>query len=710
MAREGEIQEFIGISASREIGWGERLTAVVAAQKERLFLFSPVCLGTGIALYFSLKGEPRWMEISIPLVLTIMALAYLWPRRLNHIVLYGASILMMAGFLCSSGMMAAKIRTAMVATPMLERSLGPATVEGRIASIEFLEDGEGVRLILQDIVIDSLAPEETPHSIRLKVRKGDNLQPGDRISVLAELNPPSAPVAPGAYDFQRFAFFRQIGAFGFSYKDPVVIKKAEDGVTLWLEHLRQYAGARILEAMPPDEAGIANALMTGERAAISEKNMEDMRNSGIVHIISISGLHITMIAGVVFFVVRFLMALFPTFALYHPIKKYSAVIALIVTILYMCMVGATVPTVRSVIMTGIVLLAVMLDRIPLSLRVVAIAALLILVFVPEAVVGPSFQMSFAAVAGLVAFYEATRTFWVGLYRNSGWFRRGLIYLAGVCITTVIASLATAPFSIYHFQQFANYGLLANLLAVPLTSFVVMPAILLAYALMPLGLEAPALWMVGQGISGMLWVSQTVASLPHAIWTPAVWPMGALLSFVLALFLLFLLQGWARVLSVAPLVAGVLFIMAMSPPDILVSASGKLVAVNQVSDGKVYVTTIRAEKFVSEAWMRQFGYGTEKPDRMPGPGMDCDDMGCRFLRDGRKIALSFHPAGHQDDCVWADILIAEDPVRAAPCAASIMIDRFDLWRDGAYAVWAAGMKVKSVGQMRGGRPWTVSNKR
>lgn len=710
MAREGEIQEFIGIRASQEIRWRERLVAVIAAQKDRLFLFSPVCLGTGIALYFSLKSEPMWLGIAVPLVLAIIGLSLIWSRRLNHIGLYVTAIVLMGGFLCASGMAAAKIRTAIIATPMLERSVGPAMVEGRIANIEFLEDGEGARLILQDIVIEDMALQETPYSIRLKVRKSADLRPGDRISVLAELNPPSAPVAPGAYDFQRFAFFRQIGAFGFSYKDPVVIKKAEDGVALWLEHLRQYVGARILEAMPPDEAGIANALMTGERAAISEKNMEDMRNSGIVHIISISGLHITMIAGVVFFVVRFLMALFPTFALYHPIKKYSAVIALVVTVLYMCMVGATVPTVRSVIMTGIVLLAIMLDRIPLSLRVVAIAALLILVVVPEAVVGPSFQMSFAAVAGLVAFYEATRTFWVGIYRNSGWFRRGLVYLAGVCITTVIASIATAPFSIYHFQQFANYGLLANLLAVPLTSFVVMPAILLAYVLMPFGLEAPALWLAGKGLSGMLWISHTVAHLPYAIWTPEVWPMGALLSFVGALLLLFLLQGLARALSAVLLIAGVLFIVVTPRPDILVSASGKLVAVNQTSSGKVYVTTNRAEKFVSEAWMRQFGYGRAKPERMPAPDMDCDDLGCRFLKDGKKIALSFHPAGHQDDCAWADILIAEDPIRIQPCNSAIKIDRFDLWRNGSHAVWAKDMRAQSVGEMRGDRPWVVSNSR
>lgn len=709
MAQEREFQEFIGIRASQRIGWGVRLAAIAGAQKERLFLFSPVCVGAGVCAYFALRVEPSWVMALLPLLVLSPLLAVLVPRRLNSLAFYFSFVLLMAVFLGAAGFALAKLRTDLAATPMLTKPIKVTQIEGRVASIEFLEEGEGRRFILKDLNIEKLSPEETPYSVRLKVRKGYHVQPGDRIRVLGSLNPPSAPVAPGAFDFQRFSYFKQIGAFGFAYRDPVVIKTADDNFSLWLEHLRQYVGERIIKAMPAREAGIANALMTGERAAISEQDNQEMRDSGIFHIISISGLHISMIAGVVFFAVRFLMALFPTFALYHPIKKYAAVIALVATILYMFMVGATVPTVRSVIMTGIVLLAVMFDRIPLSLRVVAIAALLIIVLVPEAVMGASFQMSFMAVTGLVAFYEATRRYWVDVYRNSGWLRRGLIYLAGVCVTTVIASIATAPFSIYHFQQFANYGLLGNLLAVPLTSFIVMPAILLAYVLMPFGLDGPALWLVGQGVSGMLWVSHMVAHLPHAVWNPPAWPVTALVSCALAGIWACLLQGWGRLAALLPLLAAFVFVMSWQPPDILVSASGKLMAL-RTSDDQVYMSTRRADRFSAEAWVRLLGHGATRPQAFREGPLDCDEFACRYQAGARKVSFAFHAGAHAEECAWADVAIADDPVRARPCAASVVVDRFDLWRAGAHAVWLDDLRVQSVKGQRGARPWAISHTR
>lgn len=709
MAREGEIQEFMGIRASQDNDWKARLIAIITGQKDRLFLFSPIFMGFGVASYFSLTSEPSWLMTIIPCAAIFLPLIYLWPRRLNSLPLYFTSLLALALFLSASGFVLSKLRTEMVATPILKESLRFANVEGRVANIEFLEEGQGRRLILKDLVIEELPRDETPYSVRLKVRKAEGINPGDRISVLASLSPPSAPVAPGAFDFQRFAYFKQIGAFGFSYKDPVLIKAADSSASLWLENLRQKVGARIIKAMPPREAGIANALMTGERAAISEEDNQEMRDSGIFHIISISGLHISMIAGVVFFTVRLIMACFPTFAVYHPIKKYAAIIALIVTVLYTFMVGGTVPTVRSVIMTGIILLAIMLDRIPFSLRVVAIAALMIVAIVPESVMGASFQMSFMAVMGLVAFYESTRTFWVDIYRNSGWFSRALIYLAGVCITTVIASIATAPFSIYHFQQFANYGLLANLLAVPITSFVVMPAALLAYVLMPLGLEGPVLWLMGQGLSGMLWVSHTISNLPHAVWNPPAWPVTALIAFALSGIFVCLLQGWGKLLAMVPLLAGFVFVLSWKQPDIMVSATGKLIAV-RMADDQVYVSSLRADKFVAEVWIRLLGHGMEKPRSFKVSPLSCDEWGCRYEFEGRKVALSFHAGGHAEDCRWADIMIADDPVRLKKCGAGKVIDRFDLWRSGAHALWLEDMRVESVGQHHGIRPWTVSNNR
>lgn len=707
MAREGEFQEFLGLRASQQISGREWLAGVLAAQKDRLFLFSPVCLGAGVCGYFGLRTEPSWLMGLPPLLFLLPAIIVLGARRLNSLRHYLGFILLMALFLGCVGFALAKLRTESVASPVLQKSIRVTNIVGRVANIELLEEGDGWRFILKDLKIDRLSPEDTPHSIRLKVRKADQVRPGDIISIKAGLNPPSAPVAPGAFDFQRHSYFKQIGAFGFSYGDPVVLQRAENAFSLGLENVRQKVAARISEVIPAREAGIANALMTGERAAISAQDNQDMRNSGIFHIISISGLHISMIAGVVFFVVRFLMALFPAFALYHPIKKYAAVIALLVTILYMFMVGATVPTVRSVIMTGIILLAVMFDRIPVSMRLVAIAALVIVGLVPETVISASFQMSFMAVAGLVAFYEGTRNFWVEMYRNGGWLRKGFIYLAGICMTTVIASIATAPFSIYHFQQFANYGLLGNLLAVPLTSFIVMPSILLAYILMPFGLDGIALWAVGQGISGMLWVSHFVSQLPHAVWNPPTWPVSVLICFAASGITACLLQGWARLVAVVPVLTGLVFLMAWQAPDILVSASGKMVAI-KAPDEQIYVSSRRAERFSTEAWVRLWGQGDEKPLLIRGGPFACDEWGCRYEVWDRHVSLARHAAIHPGECSWADVLVSEDPI-SKDCQALIKIDVRDLKYKGAHAVWLGDLRVLSVAETRGKRPWTGSYK-
>lgn len=323
--------------------------------------------------------------------------------------------------------------------------------------------------------------------------------------------------------------------------------------------------------------------------------------------------------------------------------------------------------------------------------------------------GASFQMSFMAVTALVAFYEGTRRYWVDIYRNSGWFKRGLIYLAGVCVTTVIASIATAPFSIYHFQQFANYGLLGNLLAVPLTSFIVMPAILLAYVLMPFGLDGPALWLVGQGLSGMLWVSHMVANLPHAVWNPPAWPVTALIACALAGICACLLQGWGRMAALLPLLAAMMFIASWRSPDVLVSASGKLMALRAVDD-QIYVSSRKTDRFSSEVWMRLLGHGAARPQIFKDGPFDCDGFGCRYQGAARKISLVYHAAGHAEECAWADVVIAANPLRTSPCAARVVVDRFDLWRAGAHAIWLDDLRVQSVKGQRGERPWAISHTR
>ncbi|MCB9991441.1 MAG: ComEC/Rec2 family competence protein [Rhodospirillales bacterium] len=684
----------------------------VAAQRERLILWVPVWLGCGIGLYFCLPFEPP-LFLGIGAVALLLALwALLWPLRDSESLrgylgwlLIGALSLGAAGF-CSGQM-----RTHFVSTPLLAKALDPVDVDGRLVGIDRLEEGQGTRIILDRLEIERLAPEKTPERIRLKVRQTEiDAHIGDRVHVLAGLNPPSAPVEPYAFDFQRYAYFKKLGAFGFTYRVPeVTVPGDPDGIGQTLEELRQHVRARIEAALPYPEAAIAVALMTGERTGISEEDWEAMRASGLAHMLAISGLHVGLVASVIFMCCRFVMAVFPGFALRHPIKKYAALLALLGAFSYMMMVGMTIPTLRALLMTGTVLVAIMLDRIPFSLRLVAIAASVILLVLPESLLGASFQMSFAAVASLIFFYELMRGHLSRWYRRAGTVRRLALYFFGVCMTTVIATIATGPFGLFHFQQFAVYSLLSNLFAVPLMAFLVMPPAVFSYVLMLCGLEEWSLHVSGWAIRAILDIAHGVTAMPLSTWTPPAAPLSSLLCLVGAALFIMLWKGRGRWLALLPLIASIVIVLTAQGPDILVSSSGKLIGLID-RDRQLWVSTKRSDRFDAEIWARRHGSDPEDiPKWDSNPDILCGEEGCRTNWNGRAVAVSYHIAAQAEDCAWADILITPEPMKARPCDAPVVIDLFDLRDHGAHAIWPDNA-VKSVESVRGHRPWTVSNRR
>lgn len=684
-----------------------------ALQQGRLILWAPVAFGCGIGLYFSLRFEPAALPVYGLFSGLLLLAAVLWPLRLRGAAGRAAWLFLCAVLAAASGFTAAKARTGFVAAPVLEKSLGPVDVEGTVVDVDWTEGGKGARFVLTDLRVERLPPEKTPLRVRLTLRKAEGLSfaAGDRVRALARLNPPSAPVAPRAFDFQRFAWFERIGAFGFVYRVPeVTARAAPSGWGGVMDRARQAAGARIRAAASGPQAAVTEALMTGERAGISEEDNEAMRNAGLFHMLSISGLHIGLVAGVVFFFFRLAMAAIPPLALRHPIKKYAAVLAFAAAFAYTEMSGNSVPAVRSLIMTGIVLLAVVVDRVAISLRLVAIAALAIMVAVPESMLGASFQMSFAAVAALVFFYEETKERWSALRRDSGIFRRGLLYLAGVCATTVVATAATAPFSLYHFQNLALYGVLANAAAMPVVTFIVMPMAVLAFALMPLGLEAAPIVLMNKGNEWVLAIARAVAALPHSTWTPEAWPAGALVLFALAGIFFMLWKGRGRFLAVLPLAAGVAAVLLHAPSDLIVSSSGKLVAVRE-DDGSLSFSTRRTDRFAAQIWARRNGQDESGIRRWKeGEGRRCDESGCRLILRGKKVAIMRTPDAQAEDCAWADAAVSAAPLDKRRCAAPLKIDIRDLYYRGAYEIWLGNGKIESVESVRGARPWVVSNRR
>jgi competence protein ComEC len=453
----------------------ELIDDILAAQKNNLFLWAPFFFAVGIAIYFGLKFEPVFIMGFGCLCLSAIVSFLLFLNRDLSSISKALFLLSLAFCLVLLGFCVAQARSILVHTQMITKKMSPVEVIGNIESIELLSDKEGSRVILHNLEIERLKSGDTPRKIRLKIRQDDDLQKGQRIKILAGLNPPGAPVIPGGFDFQRMSYFEGIGAVGFAYAAPQILKYVKNANSM-LDDLRDFFILNIDQEAQNPEKSIIIALMTGQRGAINDSNWDAMRDAGLAHLLAISGLHVGMVAGVLFFFSRLIMASFSRLTLHYPIKKYAAGIALIGAAFYTLMVGAPIPTQRALIMTGFMMVAIMVDRSPFSMRLVAVAALVVLFFTPESLTSVGFQMSFAAVVSLIYFYEVIRPYWRAMHSQAGWVRKVALYFIGVSLTTVIAGAATGVFSLYHFQHYANYGIIANLVAVPLMAFMIMPLI------------------------------------------------------------------------------------------------------------------------------------------------------------------------------------------------------------------------------------------
>ncbi len=685
------------------------LLTQLEAERDRWALWLPVAIGLGVGIYFQLPTEPPiWLGGVVVAVLA--GLLAIGRRRPTVLVLAVAALAIAIGFT------AAQIRTAMVATPLLGDEIGPVSVVGTVIAIEALPAGQ--RVILADLTIEDLTPEDTPDRARIRISKRDvTIAPGQRIELLAELGPTSPPVIPGGFDFQRAAFFRGIGAQGFAYGGPRP-SSDDDGNAPgigWfrglVETTRQNIVVRIRAVLPEATGGIAAALMTGTQASIPQADIDAMRTVGLAHLLSVSGLHIGLVTGFLFMLVRAGLALFPAVALRHPIKKWAAVVALLGALAYLYLTGESVPTQRSFLMAALVLFAVIVDRTALSMRLIAWAAAVVLLLQPEAMLGPSFQLSFAAVAALIASYEATRRWWAARREKSGILGRIVGYLIAVAATTLVAEISTAPYALFHFNQLAPYGLVANMLAVPLTALWIMPWVVVAYLLMPFGLEVLALVPMGWGIDVLIWIARQIALWPGAVnYLPAI-SMTGLIAITFGGLWLTIWRGRWRFCGVMPILAGFLTMAYADPPQIVVASDARLVAV-AAEDGTYVFSNSRASTFEAQIWMRRAGQEERLVWPSEGLGVDgrllCDTLGCLYRVDGQVAAIAWRAEALEEDCAVAGLVISLEPARGLCRGPEFVIDRFDLWRNGGHAVWidADGYRVQSVGERRGDRPWVA----
>ncbi len=695
------------------------LASRLVEERQQWVLWLPVALASGIASYFALMVEPPFY---LGLAGLLISAGLMWLGRSARSALW---MLAIALFAFSLGFAAAQGRTERVAAPVIDKKLRAIHVEGRITNIE--SRIKGLRVTLDSLRISTLGPRRTPGKIRVTLA---GIQPrlaiGDWVKGRFGLSPPPPPAAPGAYDFQRRAYFMGIGGVGFSYGAVTVTETAGSGggpgIMSAIGNLRRLMARRVTDYFADRDqvktGAVINALMTGDRGRIPAATMDTFRQSGLAHLLAISGLHIGLIAGIVFFGVRAMLALAGTTALKYPIKKWAAVAAMAAALGYTLIAGATVPTIRAFLMIGLVLSAILFDRRGLSMRLVGFAAAAILLVQPEALLGVSFQLSFAAVIALIAAYEALSAWRLrrkkfGSYSRSVW-RKPLLYLAGVALTTLIAGSATAPFASFHFGRFPHYGMIANVLAVPVTALWVMPWMIIAIALMPLGLESLALTPMGWGVDLVLSIADRVAHLPGAVsllpampgWTLGVMAFGGL-------WLCLWRRRW-RFFGVAAMAMALASLNFSQSPDVLIDHQGRLMAVKDNAGG-LAVSTRRAGRFTSDTWLRRAAL--KKPSSWPtgnsGTGgksetadLTCDSLGCLYGSGGMTVALVTHVAALAEDCAVASVVISTVPTRGRCRGPRVVIDRFDLWRNGAYALWLnnGDIRIESVNGQRGERPW------
>jgi competence protein ComEC len=706
-----EFPLWLGSEASRSAG--RRIGACLTADRDRWVLWLPVGLGTGIGLYFALPTEPPLL-VGPAIIVAVLALGFLGAgpgeRRRAGVQIFALTI-----GVVSAGFTIAQLRTGMVAAPTLTNRLGPTLVEGRVVRLETLPGG--ARLTLDRLRIASLDEDQTPARVRVRFRgEQQSLHPGDQIQMRAVLNPPPPPASPGAFDFQRQSFFESLGAVGFAVSTATIVTKEEvSGITslsIWLAGLRMIVAERVHDQLNGATGAVVVALLTGERGAIPKPVMTAIRDSGLAHLLAISGLHIGLIAGFLFVSIRGLLALVPPLVLRYPIKKWAALSSILGAGGYVLLAGATVPSQRAFLMIGFVLLAVMMDRRGLSMRLIAWAALVMLLVQPESLLGASFQLSFSAVVALVAVFEVVREVRPLRSEPPTFLGRILLYLGGVALTTVVAGLATAPLALFYFNRLADYGVAANLLAVPVTAMWIMPWALVALLLMPLGLSGLALTPMGWGVDVVIWAAEGVASWPGAVTLLPTMPNWALILVALGGLWLCLWRGGWRLWGLVGVVAGLLTLLFIDSPDVLVDGRGKLVAVRGAS-GNLAVSTLRSAAFTRESWLRRGGQESAPPlwprDGFSNDGqIACDILGCIYRTNGHTVALVRSLVALSEDCRVANVVISTVPVRGTCPAAQTIVDRFDLWRSGAHAIWLkqGRVHVESVNGVRGNRPWVL----
>ena len=694
--------------------WRGAFSSALAREVEerRFFLWIPVAAMGGVAANLAADREP---VLWLPALMIALFGALAWFCRARPLAL-GLSLAIAALF---AGFLSMSLRTARVAAPVLDR-IRIVSLEGLVEEVDLRT--VGARLVISVDAADGMPAEKVPRRVRVTTRATPEVAAGDFVELKARLLPPSRAALPGGYDFARDAFFAGVGAVGSALGPIRLIPPPRDAswrqrFSATIDQARNRLALRVNAIIGGDEGAIAAAMVTGKRDFLSNDARDLIREAGIFHIITISGVQMTLVAGIFFVVTRRLLALSPTLALRYPIKKWAAFVAMAGSVLYDIATGSRVGTERALFMTLIVLSAVIMDRRALTMRNLAFAVLAVVAIEPEAILGVSFQLSFAAVAALVAVMElriaaldldpdpfvpkrnaARKPGFVGAH----FIEKPLALL----VATAFATSATASFMAYHFHDLSPYVLIGNPLTLTVIEVFAVPGALIGAALYPLGLDGPVWIYVGAGIKLILWVARFIAEAPGSTVHLRAFAPYALPFLALAVMSATIWRTWTFRLSAVPL-ALIGIVGATQGPryDVIVAPSGDLVAVRN-ADGALEVVGKRFNAFATEQWLTADGDGRD-PAQARAFDAPCDRLGCvAALPEGESLSIVIDRLAFDEDCARAEVVVSAFTA-PADCKAKFLLDERALARLGAIGLtWGEnGFTLASDRSPLENRPWS-----
>ena len=680
----------------------EKLERQLERERDQLPLWVPVALGSGIAAWFGL-ANPAWWLAFVSLCGGVALLAATTGRgsRADKALFWFA-------LLAAIGCALIWFRSWSVAAPVLERPI-VTIFNAEIEEVEHVLARDMVRLTLRTGDDPALPPRVR---VNVPLEKADpDLQDGALIQLRARLMPPAMPALPGAYDFSRRAWFQGLGATGQLLGNITILRRANP--LFAMAGYRQRLSAHVQSQMAGAAGAIGATLATGDRGAIAEADAEAMRRSGLAHLLSISGLHVTAVVGAVYLLVLKLLALSPPLALRFRLPVVAAGCAALAALAYTLLTGAQVPTIRACVAALLVLVALMMGRSAITLRMVAAGALFVLIFWPEALVGPSFQLSFAAVTAIIALHDHPRIKNMFMLREESWLRKAGRFALSLFLTGLVVEIALMPIALYHFHKAGLYGALANIIAIPLTTFVIMPLEALALLLDSAGLGAPVWWACEKALTGLIALAHFVSSRPGAVTMLPTMPVIAF-GFVLlgGLWLCLWRERW-RTLGLIPALIGALIIATTRPPDIYITGDGRHVGIRN-DRGDLAMLRTRSGDFIRDMIRENAGVEGESQALEDWPNADCNPDSCLVtLRNaGRDWQILATRSSHyipvialSAACRRADIVVSERWLPQSCQPRWLKADRNLLGQVGGMTINLENQKISTALGWTGDHQWT-----